>query len=288
MNLEIFLFGLGVPMYTATTALAVAGIALGAATLARARAWDALALLLGPTAGIALASCLGIYPVANRMILFLGAHLLLLLAAGVDAAVAALRGGARPLGVAAVFAAALNEASHRPTVGWVPPPSGRGREAAAAIVAAARPGDLVYVAPRAVPTWTYYTTDWTQPDRDRLEVAWRWSELLLIATPTWQPHRALREEDAVWTGTPWVEVYGGFNGTAPRWPDRSAWQVPDPEWVPRQLARLPGRATRPVFLDCDADTEMGCVAVKQGLEREGLRCVTLVPMAAYQCSAQTP
>jgi 4-amino-4-deoxy-L-arabinose transferase-like glycosyltransferase len=130
--------------------------------------WRVASLLLFPFLALFLAAVLRRYPLGDRLVLFLAPAAVLLAATGLVA-------GARLAG--------LRRASSRGVVlGLVvagagltqlmnPPPRPGGPRTARALVQRAdsvAQADLVLVTRHGAPTWLYYTTDWQNPDRERL------------------------------------------------------------------------------------------------------------------------
>jgi Dolichyl-phosphate-mannose-protein mannosyltransferase len=129
----------------------------------------AVAILFGGSISASLlASCLGLYPVAARMMLFAAPILLTLLVVG-----AAELYRTRPqlrMGILGVLGAIVLAGQLRNVVRADDPyRSGHLRPAVAFLQASLLPGEPIYVEAGALPAWTFYTTDWSHPDMSRLE-----------------------------------------------------------------------------------------------------------------------
>ncbi len=114
------------------------------------------------------ASGLGLYPVAARMMLFAVPILLTLLALG---AIDLYR--TRPqlrMVIVGVLGLIVAAGQLRNVVRADEPyRSGHLRPAVAFLQASLLPGEPIYVEATALPAWTFYTTDWSHPDISRLE-----------------------------------------------------------------------------------------------------------------------
>jgi hypothetical protein len=158
------------PMTTVALAAGAVGLIAGLAALGR-RAGPTAAVLAGvPLLLAVLASALRRYPLGVPRMMVFAAPLLILMAAGAVAAIAAaLRNHARAPVLAAagllclwpLMAARAEDARH----------PARGEDGRA-LVAAYRDRPVrqepIYVAARAIPSWLFYTTNWENPDRARL------------------------------------------------------------------------------------------------------------------------
>ena len=146
---------------------------LGAGTLLHRGQGPYAVLLLVPGVAPLVASVLGVYPVATRLMLFAAPCWVLLMAVGTIRAAIALHGlvpkvpqrWAAALILLPVmttgFASLLYERDQqmRPLVQQL---SSRWRD-----------GEAVYVFHRVVPAWLFYSTDWADPDLERLAWAMR-------------------------------------------------------------------------------------------------------------------
>jgi hypothetical protein len=126
-------------------------------------------LLLTPNVLVLLASTVRLYPVADRLVMFLGPATVLLCAGGLVAAaraVAPTRPGVRAVLFGLLVAGAGIAELRAPSAG----PGGErvARDVVRRTTELAGPAPVLLV--RAVlPAWLYYTTDWRNPDTDRLD-----------------------------------------------------------------------------------------------------------------------
>ncbi len=148
-------------------AIVATGAGLGLRGLVRASGWAGAWLGVGPIALAFLASALGIYPFAIRLVLFSVPLLALLVAAGLREALVR----RRPTGWAligllgAVTAVGVLRDLARASV---PFGDEHLRPLLQRLERTGRPGEPVYVIAGALPAWTFYTTDWAHPDTVRL------------------------------------------------------------------------------------------------------------------------
>jgi len=150
--------------------LILAFVALGVHAVWRARGPADTWLLIGPVVLVFAASIAGRYPIATRLVLFAAPLLAIFLAEGVVVAWRAIPAAVpMPLRLAgAALVAALGIPGSIVSLPLVR----RGpdmRLATATIARERRPGEPVYVSARALPAWVLYTTDWSHPNRARLE-----------------------------------------------------------------------------------------------------------------------
>jgi 4-amino-4-deoxy-L-arabinose transferase-like glycosyltransferase len=199
-------------------------------------------LLFVPIFAAFLASAAGQYPVATRLLLFAVPSLVLALAAGVIQSLRLLLGrvSRRGLRAGGVFALAgfvtlsaivalpqLRDESMREIVGR--------------FNANARPGEAVYVFSRLVASWTFYNTDWKQPDRKRL--AWTAQVAGLdgpaLANPSSRGPRPPGEGlDIVYSSQQRMELLGMPSGM--QWKIWSGFtpRVSDPGWSINEARRM--------------------------------------------------
>jgi len=253
-----------------TPAVAI-GIGL-AALIGTASVWrrwsPSRALLLAcPLLLVLGASMLGRYPVEPRLLLFVMPPFLILVSAGLVAAVeAVVREPLQPAALAIV--AALHV--HASVTGLVGATGFYFESDAGPVLreylAAARPDAPAYVFGRGVPEWVLYTTDWKRPDRARL----RWfAEVASSGGPGFfnAPRRRGRVDEAeaarvTFTGTSAVELVGLPTGIERR-ADGGIGGVGDLGWVDVELARISGTGSSEVWLFFSRLVEEG--RLRQGL-----------------------
>jgi hypothetical protein len=145
-------------------ALAWAG---GAWTLWRRSPFAAM-LVVAPLVMAAIASAIGMYPVMDRLFLFAAPLTFVAYASLAVYAFERLPDRKTPLAVVATCAALASVVA--PThVRRIKQPVfyGVGKQVVADVDSMSR-GDAIYVAARSFPLWLYYTTDWNNPDVERL------------------------------------------------------------------------------------------------------------------------
>jgi hypothetical protein len=221
--------------------LLIIPIGLGAAALWRQRgAWLPVALLL-PLALAIGASAFRLYPLAARLLLFTAPFLALLMVAGVAAAAERLSARWR-LPWLAGAAALLTILPIMDLVRQVGDPYER--QAVAPLVrtflARHAAGAAIYVYGRTVPAWTYYTTDWRNPDLARVNhlahLVGSDGAAFSYAPP--RGHPVKEEGDSlIYAWADWRELIGIPGG---RGPDslgvtRATW---DPGWADNELRRI--------------------------------------------------
>jgi len=152
---------LGVVAVTGTLAL------LGAWRLARTRRLG-LVLICGPLAAALLASSIGAYPIAPRLMLF-GVPLLVILVAVGVVHFLALPGRWPSMAGAMLLGPIFVAGQLRNVVRADDPYRERDiRPGIELLERNMRPGEAIYVSAGALPAWTFYTTDWSRPNGTRL------------------------------------------------------------------------------------------------------------------------
>ena len=146
-------------------------VVLGAVHIARRRGVAAALLLTVPIAAALVASALRRYPVAQRLLLFAAPLVIVLIVAGLSALRARLAAPASR--VAGPVAGALLVGTLA-LLAWervTHPFRYEGMRQLVAELRSRREPDIpVYLYAGAIPSWTFYGTDWRAPDRERL--AW--------------------------------------------------------------------------------------------------------------------
>lgn len=282
---EILLYGAGVPYWPAWTLPAGLGLGVGLVVLARRGGLGSAILLAAPLGALVAASVAGAYPISTRTALFALPVLVLLLAEALGALLDRLPARLQALGAAVLGVAALQAPGLRPVV-WASgmrPSTGALREPIAALTAALRPGDGVYLPPRSVPGWMVYTTDWDQPDRARLAQAERWGTTIYSSTPDQRRYLGLDPREGLTQARGHPEILGQTSGLFQRWPIGSAYQQRDLGWLDAELARILTLDLPGLGLLCVADDEKLCPALQEALRARGWTCAPIRDDQATRC-----
>jgi 4-amino-4-deoxy-L-arabinose transferase-like glycosyltransferase len=240
-----------------------ATVALGAAAiilLAGAGLWHLAArdrrralFLLGPLVAVLTASTLGLYPIAARVMLFVAPTLIILVAAAPGAM--ASRPAASPaLRAAASFAGLvllLPPLKRDLLLAWHPTAFEHVRPAVAEFRRRALPGEPIYVFTGTLPAWTFYTTDWSAPDLQRLE---RVARLGSSGGPAFENapprgHSVGTENDSLvfaLDGT--REILGAAHGAQWRSGIGLVQYQPDPGWAAAEARRIRAAANPGAWL----------------------------------------
>jgi hypothetical protein len=213
---------------------------LGIRSLGRSRGWMAAAVVALPWILVFAASVAGRYPFAPRLTLFALPLLDVAVAAGlvaIDASPRLMRVAiAAPFGV--VFGAGMLWCVDRVAApGW----EDHIRPAVEFFRKEAHPGEPVYVLAGALPAWTFYTTDWEQPDTARLARVAREASAGGLAFENERPRGRPVEGDGAQLVFPyqgWVELFGVYSGT--RWLSHGALSQthPDTNWTESEARRI--------------------------------------------------
>jgi hypothetical protein len=158
-----------VPAAILVATILITGI--GVVVLHRRHGWRWTALCLTPFIAVTAAAVLRKYPPVERLLLFLTPLLAVLTAAGLEYLVSLLARRRQVLGVAIAGCGFLFLALYT-DIRNVLQPHGEGAEVRPMLTQyedGRSPGDPVYLYARAVPIWAFYTTDWSLPDRPRLD-----------------------------------------------------------------------------------------------------------------------
>jgi hypothetical protein len=141
---------------------------LGIFALWRTRDWAVAALCVTALMAVCIASVANRYPMASRLLLFAAPFTCLVVGSAIALVLSPLEHrwrGATALAALLIPAVLMNS---RLTQYWRMQAHTEGRGAVAAI-ASARGREPVYVAPSAIPLWTYYSTNWSRPDTRYLD-----------------------------------------------------------------------------------------------------------------------
>ncbi len=210
------------------------------------------ALIFGPVVVALAASCVGKYPIAARTMLFAVPALAIGAAAGWLAVV---RGfaprprravgfltGACLLGPPLVLDSRL--VIHRLAFENV-------RDAVQEYAYRHAPGESIYVFAAALPAWTFYTTDWRQPDRPRLARMARLGSLGGAAFENAPPrtHAIGMEGDSLsYPLGDAREIIGLYHGAQGRSGAPLAQYAPDTNWTTNEARRIRNAAIPSVWL----------------------------------------
>ncbi|MEO6058110.1 MAG: hypothetical protein ABIQ49_14905, partial [Gemmatimonadales bacterium] len=194
----------------------------------------------------------GLYPMAQRLILFVVPVLVVLGVAGLDATVG-LSGARweRPAWLGASVGMVL------PLL-WVSVLQGAKPDAAPRMaglvkeLAPRRAGEPVYVFGRALPAWEFYTTDWSYPDHARLAFLDRVARSdgpAFENSPSRERPVARTEGADLWyRSSRGQELIGLPTGMEYRAGGRLSRRRPDAGWVPREADRIQGAASPGVWV----------------------------------------
>jgi len=268
-----------------TLTLGLAAVALAGLVAVRRRRGAGLTVLLAvPTGAVAVASLLGLYPIASRLLVFVAPLWLLLLAEGVSLASTKLPGRRTPLLALALIGVL---APYRPVLRQLRDLADPSQEEdAGRLLARMRErrtsGQPVYLFSRAVPPWVYYTTDWGAPDLRRH----RWYADLTSSTgrafynapSRGRPVTAEEAGGLTYAGPGGLELLGLPTGLAIRAGRSIGHLRPDPGWAEVEAARIHDVARPDVwlflshFFECPAQAEELLRAVEErgGRVRERL------------------
>lgn len=220
----------------------------GTWSIGRRAGWANAVLVAAPLATVSVASFLALYPLAERMVLFLAPCVLI----AFGAAVGDLAQRSGPLqnalvGVVAGGLLILGIREHWETR------SGHAGVNTRTMIAQIRGADAVpvYVMAGAIPAWTYYSSDWPRYDRERLariaRLAGAAGDLFENAAPRGHPVRCegLRLGEEVWGRS---VVFGIPVGTGAR--ERLGWTQPDPDpgWAENEARRIRGTAAPRIWV----------------------------------------
>jgi hypothetical protein len=210
-------------------------------------------LLAGPLAAVLIASTIGLYPIAARVMLFAAPNLIIPVAAGA-AAVASRPAASRALRAAASFAGVvllLPPLKRDLLLAGHPTAFEHVRPAVAEFRRRALPGEPVYVFTGSLPAWTFYTTDWWAPDSKRLA---RTARLAGSGGPAFEnaPPRGRRvgtENDSlVFALGATQEILGAAHGAQWRSGVGLVQYHPDPGWAAAEARRIRAAANPGVWL----------------------------------------
>jgi hypothetical protein len=229
---------------TGVVAQAIAAVilcVLGIVALSRRVGGWAVALVAGGVALAVIASSVGRYPVTVRLMLFAAPAILLLLASGVGAAASLFPGRIRGVVFALLSVGFLVPATARAVMTSVDPIRRQdAREVIEYLARVRAPDQPVYVYSHAIFAWGFYSTDWSDPEMDRLTWLARQAEADGPAYPG-MPARSqpVRNEgsDLVYRGSAGTELIGIPTGRFPLW-GRAVPESPDQGWAANEAIRM--------------------------------------------------
>jgi hypothetical protein len=205
--------------------------------------WVRVTLFAAPAAIAVLASFMGRYPLAGRVMLFAVPWLVISVAAGVVALIDAVPvRWKRPVGVTAC--AWLFAASLPPDLALEVPPRAleNVRWAAREYESRRQPSEPIYVFAASLPAWTFYTTDWAMPDTVRLgrlaRLASSGGPAFENAPPRDRPLRPGDGDSLVYEFSEGREVIGLYTGAQWRSGTGRAQYAPDTNWTSNEARRI--------------------------------------------------
>src|SRR4029077_726259 len=209
--------------------------------------------LAGPLAAVFIASALGLYPIAARVMLFAAPNLIIPVAAGA-AAVASRPAASRALRAATAFAGLvllLPPLKRDLLLAGHPTAFEHVRPAVAEFRRRALPGEPIYVFTGSLPAWTFYTTDWAVPDWKRLA---RTARLAVSGGPAFEnaPPRGrsvgTENDSLVFALDGTREILGAAHGAQWRSGIGLVQYDPDPGWAAAEARRIRAAANPTVWL----------------------------------------
>jgi hypothetical protein len=226
-------------MTAAVLMLAVSGLRCMRLRVGRMR----VTLLASPAPIAVIASLMGRYPLAGRVMLFAVPGLVISVATGVVALIDALPLlWKRPMGVTAC--AWLFAASIPPDVALAVGPRALEdvRWAAREYEGRHLPGEPIYVFAGSLPAWTFYTTDWAMPDTARLgrlaRLASSGGPAFENAPPRDRPLRPGDGDSLVYEFREGREVIGLYHGAQWRSGTGRTQYAPDTNWTVNEARRI--------------------------------------------------
>ena len=248
---------------------------LGVAHLRRTRGAWASALLIGPGAAMALASVLGVYPVAARLTLFAVPLWIVLMAGGISWITSLLPAGWRPAGI-------LSLGVGIPLVGvperkvWVLRDEqwNDGRAVIENLRLANSAQAPIYVSARGVPVWLFYTTNWAEPDLLRLSTLVGWTER---GGPAFENAPSRGRAVMAGEGAGLVlrrqatEIVGLPTGMQLRSRTGLSQPLPDPGWAHNEIRRLKRVEASEVWLVFLYSVDSGHLFLTRALDATGAR-----------------
>jgi hypothetical protein len=220
--------------------LAAVGVRFTAQRASPARA----ALLLAPLAAAVAASLIGKYPIAGRIMLFAAPGFVIGVAAGATRLVESAAAGRRRVAVMTLawFGLVGLSLPLGVTLALHPLAFEHLRPAVAELARRSHWREPIYVNAAALPAWTFYTTNWTSPDRPRLARMARLGSLGGPAFENGPPRkRAVRPNEGQGLAFPIrdaAEIIGLYVGAQWRSGVGAVQDAADSGWVTAEAARV--------------------------------------------------
>ncbi|CAK0743875.1 mannosyltransferase [Gammaproteobacteria bacterium] len=235
-------------------------------------------LFAGPILIAFLVSAFGFYPIHARLMLYAAPLFFILSASGLETLLQLVtrlvpRNSAQTFAillVIACFSAPATMGSFRYSEGLL---KNDPREAVATWRAQRVPGDAVYITARGVTAWLFYTTDWENPDLERLA----WFKKIASAKGPAYENRVSRKgsvlptESEAFTRTvgDHLELIGTPTGMEWRPIGGFVRSTPDPGWLENEITRLQKAGPR-VWLFSDHDLDQVVLRITDELKCRGI------------------
>ncbi|MBA3260739.1 MAG: glycosyltransferase family 39 protein [Gemmatimonadales bacterium] len=223
---------------------------VGFARLRQAGGPSAAVAVVGPILLAAGASIAGFYPFSRRLMLFALPLLALLVGAGIAAAFSYSRSSRQRTAHGIVVALVLFPPFLTACLTGIAK-----RASARTLISASHPerrgGEPIYISPASIPEWTYYTTDWNNPDRPRLALLNR------VARPGGPSFENAPSRDSVpmgtgvdliWPSSTGDEILGLATGIELRAGEGNPETRTDRGWLTNESARIQAAAAPGVWV----------------------------------------
>ncbi|MBL0170999.1 MAG: glycosyltransferase family 39 protein [Gemmatimonadaceae bacterium] len=232
---------------TIHTLAAVVLSLLGLVTIARQRGVWLVVMLAGGVVAAAGASAVEKYPISVRLMLFVAPFVLMALSLGIVQAAAWLSARHRRAAVVLLAAAFVGPAFARGVLTSIAPIRRQDAREVVEELQRRRTGrDAVYIYPHAVPSWAFYSPDWSAPEFGRL----RWLADIARAGGPAFPANPSREravvnegQNLVYSHGDWLELIGVPTGRVERW-GYGGGKAPDDGWAENEATRMRSAGNR--------------------------------------------
>jgi len=267
------LFDVGSPaLWPVTLALSTLTL-VGVVMLVRQRRFAIVALLTVPVVLAIAASSLGQWILYSRFMVFSAPLVAVLLAHGMTTLARRVGRHARYREALVMVGGLAALALPGRYTAWVtrhPSTADASRQIVQSFMAHARPEEPVYVFPRAVPLWTYYSTDWRRPDTARVRRLLR--NAIEIgpgsgnASPRGRPvvHEGFERQYPFRGATELIGVATGMENTGAL---RAA--APDSGWADNEAERIRQVAAPTVWVAFVQHRKVPREALQKAIERRG-------------------